>query len=892
MPTRAIHSIAAACLAALCLLVPGCGENTAPQPISISVLPEVANLPVGGTQAFSATVENDPADKGVTWTASGDGCTGAACGMITPTGSASGVTVTYTAPATAPAPAAITITATSAADNSKLDIATVTIDELAVSVSPASPSVEVSQTAVLTARVDNDPAGQGVTWMLTGSGCTNAACGTIGPAGSAGGLQVTYTAPSVVPSPATVTLTATSVTDNSKTAFATITIVPPSISVSVSPASASPAVNTTQDFTAVVTNDATGTGVTWSVTGSCSDAACGSIAPVTTASGATATYTAPATVPNPAGVRVTATSIADNSRFATATVTIYSEVSVSISPARVGVDVNAARQFTASVSHDGSHSGVTWSVSGEGCSGPACGTVAPASSASGEAVTYTAPAAAPNPAQVAITATALADVTKTGSADVAITTPGVITVAVFPPEGSIATGGATRTRSFAANVFHDPTHSGVTWSVSTGSISPTTSDSGEFVVYTAPSHASGSATITASSVADPSRFGTARVFLINSCPLVYSWDGTTWRLDSGTFGGAIARALARTDVDNLDFATPQDGILRLRLANEWNETEYVDRLAVLAVDHDSGLTVAPDGAGALHSVGPLTLPVRARDFRGEDVLTRISAADGRSWESSPLERDTAVAADLRDGIELGFPKPSGSKAARLVLDGNNTHWAAQMMYAFVSAHGRATQPWYDSLDAAPERARRMFAVLARDAFLRVSVWKRGHWEQQGLITEAPPELRKRQVLALDLRGVSGDIVRVRLESVPSFWALDQVALDFSAEHPVTATELVPTTAIDDLGQDVRGLLADADTGSFVMEQDDFAELRYEVPAIPPGRSRTYLLRSTGWYRIHTPEIAEPDVTLLDRVLREPRAISRISIARMNEVLRAVQASAR
>ena len=58
-----------------------------------------------------------------------------------------------------------------------------------------------------------------------------------------------------------------------------------------------------------------------------------------------------------------------------------------------------------------------------------------------------------------------------------------------------------------------------------------------------------------------------------SCPLVYSWTGTSWRLDSGTFGGAVAPALARTDVDNLMYATPEDGLLRLRVANELKETD-------------------------------------------------------------------------------------------------------------------------------------------------------------------------------------------------------------------------------------------------------------------------------------------------------------------------------
>lgn len=87
-----------------------------------------------------------------------------------------------------------------------------------------------------------------------------------------------------------------------------------------------------------------------------------------------------------------------------------------------------------------------------------------------------------------------------------------------------------------------------------------------------------------------------------SCPFVYSWDGHAWRLDSGTFGGAILQSLARTDVDNLDHARPQNRTLMLKLANELDETDYVDGLEVLAVDHDPGVTIAPDGDGRLYTL--------------------------------------------------------------------------------------------------------------------------------------------------------------------------------------------------------------------------------------------------------------------------------------------------
>jgi hypothetical protein len=373
-----------------------------------------------------------------------------------------------------------------------------------------------------------------------------------------------------------------------------------------------------------------------------------------------------------------------------------------------------------------------------------------------------------------------------------------------------------------------------------------------------------------------------------SCPFVYSWNGAGWQLESGTFGGAIARPLARTEVDNLGSVRPLGGVLRLKLTNELDETDYVDALSVLAVDHDSGVSVAADGAGRPHSLGPLTGPERARDFRGHDVLARVRAADGWNWESSPAGRDPAIAADLRDGIELTFLRPAGASAARLVVDGNNTRWAEAMMRAFVGAHGRATQAWYDSLDAFPERTRKLFAMLAQQAFLSVAILIGGHWEQQGLLTEASPEIVKRRVLPLDLSRVTGDTVRIRLESVPSFWLIDRVALDFSPERPLAVTELSATTAVDSRGRDVREPLAAADGHFLTVEPGDYAELRFQAPMVPPGSRRTYLVRATGWYRIHPRELGEPDVAFLQRVLTEPLAVSRISIARMNAALRKME----
>lgn len=377
-----------------------------------------------------------------------------------------------------------------------------------------------------------------------------------------------------------------------------------------------------------------------------------------------------------------------------------------------------------------------------------------------------------------------------------------------------------------------------------------------------------------------------------SCPVVYTWDGTDWRLDSGTFGGAIVRTLTRTDVDNLDFAAPRRDLLGLRLANEMNETDYVDAVSVLAVDHDRDVAVAPDADGGIHTLGPLVPPTRAHDFRGRDALARVRAADGWNWESVPTGRDTARAADLRDGLELMFPRPPGAETARLAVDANNTPWAALMLIEFLSAHGRATQAWYDSLEMAPQRAQELGAALAREAFLTVSLWANGGWQSQGLIWEAGPAVAKRQVVPIDLAGVRGDTVRVRLESVPSFWLVDRVTIDFSPERAIHVRELQVDRAVDRRGQDVRDLLGEVDGRTYSMEPGDRAELSFRVPDAPRGQVRSYLLRSTGWYRIHTPEVGEPNVALLRRVGVEPGAVSRLAVARMNEALRAMEVANR
>ncbi len=192
----------------------GYANVTIAPPVSIAINPHTTQtLAAGQSQPFTATITNT-SNLTANWTVSGTGCTGAACGTITPS-TVGAAPATYTAPLLLPTPPTVTIKATSAADNTKSDTVNVNLI-LLVNVAPLTANVAVLHSQPFMATVVGS-ANQAVTWTLSGTGCAGATCGTIDAAGN-------YTAPIAVPTPPTVTVTATSQVDNTTQGTATVTV--------------------------------------------------------------------------------------------------------------------------------------------------------------------------------------------------------------------------------------------------------------------------------------------------------------------------------------------------------------------------------------------------------------------------------------------------------------------------------------------------------------------------------------------------------------------------------------------------------------------------------------------------------------------------------------------
>jgi hypothetical protein len=441
------------------------------------------------------------------------------------------------------ASASIILTATSIADAAKSVSATIAIavapPPIIVSVSPQTDTLAVSQTQNFIAFVQNDTQTKGVTWTISGTNCNANACGTLSSNSSPSGTAITYTAPSQMTAPASIILTATSVADPAKFASAAIaiTVAPPPIIVTVSPQTQTLAVNQTQNFMALVQNDSQNMGVTWNISGTnCNANACGTLSTSKSPSGTAIIYTAPANIPNSSTVTLTATSMADSKASANSLITIVRgapPVTVAVSPAMQTVPVSHPQTFTATVRNDPQSMGVTWTLSGAGCTGVLCGTLSNNSSKSGAPITYTAPPNAPNPPTVTLTATSVTDSKSSASATITVfPISDILGVTISPLRGGMTT---SQTLRFSASVQNDPTSLGVTWTASSGTFSDVAPTS---ATYHPPSNP-GVFVITATSVLNIAKRASSTIG-------VTSLSGVTTYHNDGTRAGVNSQEFALT----------------------------------------------------------------------------------------------------------------------------------------------------------------------------------------------------------------------------------------------------------------------------------------------------------------------------------------------------------
>ena len=370
-----------------------------------------------------------------------------------------------------------------------------------------------------------------------------------------------------------------------------------------------------------------------------------------------------------------------------------------------------------------------------------------------------------------------------------------------------------------------------------------------------------------------------------SCPYIYSYDGKNYRLDSETFGGAIFKAAQRTDVDNLDYLKEDQGYYKLRLTNELDETQYIDEFKLLVADHPEGTKVMPSFDGKLHVLNTLQSPSSAIDKDGNNVMHLIKSRDDKLWISNPFNRNPNVSGDGRDAMEITFNKPQNAETVKLAFNVQNTLWAASLQRDMLALHGNRLQDWYQLMNTSAPSRKAFIDAMIREGMLLVQVWDGHQWQTRDYVWEVGPFIPKDQVVVLDLKGIESEQLKIRLESTAGFWMINSIGADFTQEIAADIRELAPESAIDHTGKNVKEILDNNDGIYHVMPTTkDKVEITFKTIPENKNIARTYLLKCSGYYRIHTDETGEPKHSLLNTLISEPGAYGQFVLRKLNNNL--------
>jgi hypothetical protein len=451
-----------------------------PEVISLSLSPTSSSVKAGLSQSFAVQVTGN-ASSPLTWTLTPN------VGTVVPTS----LTAVYTAPTNVTSQQTVELEVRSVVNPNAFAKAILTLlppdPEVQISVSPTSKDLRGGESHTFVASVTGS-SNTGVTWSHSPQ------VGTLGANGA-------YTAPETVSAPQTVVITARSVADATKSASAVVNLLPPEVtSISISPTSKSLNGGQSQLFAAQITGN-TNSPVAWTITPNL-----GTISP----SGASATYTAPASVTTQQTVQVEVRSVANPSAFATATVTLVPPapvVQISVSPTSKDLRGGEAQAFVASVT-GATNTSVTWTYS------PQVGTLSSAG-------LYTAPTTITTAQTIVVTARSVADTTKTATATVNLLPPEVTSISITPTSKSLNSG---QSQVFSAQIVGNQS-SPLTWT-RTPAVG-TLSANGTSATFTAPSSVTTQQAVTVEvrSVANPSAYATATVTLVADPPVTYSISG-------------------------------------------------------------------------------------------------------------------------------------------------------------------------------------------------------------------------------------------------------------------------------------------------------------------------------------------------------------------------------
>lgn len=352
------------------------------------------------------------------------------------------------------------------------------------------------------------------------------------------------------------------------------------------------------------------------------------------------------------------------------------------------------------------------------------------------------------------------------------------------------------------------------------------------------------------------RGGALAAFVLAAAPLppswagprIYSVDGDRSRLEGEAFPSASGEEHEGTTLVPLASLRVRDRRVVLRLRDEGSETDYVDRVRLLRVDHPRGEEVVLDPSGRLRGVRGWVAPEKAYARDLTPALDEVRSRDGRAWSGPPSERSMSSSIEP---LFVVFPRGKVPPRAWLGLRARIRGEGFLRRLTRREPEGEEPEaqpgPIGPGGPKGPEGPPTEKGEEAEGG-LPVSLWTGSDWIERGrLPDDLGTEFRD---LLVPLGGVSSRLreVRVRIDLPRGGWEIDWIALGRGVEETPPVRRLSPIHAAGGGGgsKEVIGDLEAKDDRSAVLHRGESLDLEFPAEPLASGSESAYFLEVVGY----------------------------------------------
>lgn len=357
----------------------------------------------------------------------------------------------------------------------------------------------------------------------------------------------------------------------------------------------------------------------------------------------------------------------------------------------------------------------------------------------------------------------------------------------------------------------------------------------------------------------------------SSCPLVYINNGADYRFVGEMYGGAVNSNMERDDFMPLPGLRETNGNYTVRISNELLEKQYTNVAELLVAEYPSGTTVIADRQGVVHQMNKLQAPEQATAGDGQVCTNSLAANDSLQYLFNIANQQSQEFSSL----EIQFKKPANASTANLVMRLKNSYWLDYIYGKFNEQFGSFFNEFNKRQQKVPAEVNQQWS-LDQGIPLSVYVQTSNGWRFVDYVNTVGPLAARDVVVPVDVAGIEGQTLNLKLECGYAFWEIDCAAIDYTASQPVAVKFIQATSVTTERGRDVSAALAKSDK-KYLYQPDvgNVATLTFKASKPAQGIEQSVFFHTRGYYEYIRHYKGVPDLAYL-RTFRQKGAFARFS----------------